>query len=163
MVDRLLACFFLFCLWGNVSVDVWMGLDVDLSNTGFEFHKIVYQQGVQYDPLFVHNSPYMRWSALLTAVFYAPYYILAVISLLNGDGLGRKNSFTRIYSWFYSIGMFLNMSIVLGLEFREYYLNSELTPKLGFYWIPCGAYWFIPFLLLFRMHKEYYDTDIKVE
>jgi hypothetical protein len=163
VVDTLLVCFFIFCLWGNISVDIWMGFDVDLSDTGFEFHKIVYQQGAQYDPLFVHNSPYMRWSALLTAIFYAPYYIFATRSLLNGDGLGKKNSLTRNYSWFYSIGMFLNMSVVLLLEFREYYANSKLAPRMGLYWIPCGAYWCIPFLLIFRMYKEDYHADIKVD
>ena len=152
--DRALAFFFLFCLWGNVSVDIFMGLDVDLRSTGFAFHRIVYESGVKFDPLFVENSPYMRYSALLTAFIYAPYYVVATISLLKGDGLGKRSSFVRNYSWVYAVGMFVNMSIVLSLEYNEFRLGSRLAPKLGLYWIPCGSYWLIPFLLIFRLQRE---------
>ena len=152
--DRALAFFFLFCLWGNVSVDIFMGLDVDLRSTGFAFHRIVYESGVKFDPLFVENSQYMRYSALITAIIYAPYYVIATISLLKGDGLGKRSSFVRNYSWVYAVGMFVNMSIVLSLEYNEFRLGSKLAPKLGFYWIPCGSYWLIPFLLIFRLQRE---------
>ena len=131
-----------------------MGLDVDLRSTGFAFHRIVYESGVKFDPLFVENSPYMRYSALLTALIYAPYYVVATISLLKGDGLGKRSSFVRNYSWVYAVGMFVNMSIVLSLEYNEFRLGSKLAPKLGFYWIPCGSYWLIPFLLIFRLQRE---------
>lgn len=72
--DLLLAAFYAFALWGNIAVDVWMGLDVDLRTTGFAFHRLVWQSGHDFDPLFLNNGPYMRWSALGTALLYAPYY-----------------------------------------------------------------------------------------
>lgn len=37
--DRALAYFFLFALWGNVTVDVFMGLDIDLRDNSFWFLK----------------------------------------------------------------------------------------------------------------------------
>ena len=154
MYDYLLACFFLFCLGGNISVDIWMGMDIDLNTTGYEFHKIVYDSGIKYDPLFVDNSPYMRWSAFITAIVYAPYYVIASKCLFYGQGLGNQNSFIRTYSFYYAYGMFINMSIVLYLELKEYYNNTTLAPSLGFYWIPCGAYWIVPLLIIIRMRKE---------
>ena len=73
---------------------------------------------------------------------------------LHGQGLGNQNSFIRTYSFYYAYGMFINMSIVLYLELKEYYNNTTLAPSLGFYWIPCGAYWIVPLLIIIRMRKE---------
>ena len=153
--DFALASFYLFCLWGNVSVDIWMGFDIDLRTTGYTFHEIVHQSGKTFDPLFLENSFYMRYSALLTAVVYAPYYVLASITLYRGDGLGKHNSMVRYYAWFYAVGMFLNMTIVLILELIELYKQSPLAPTLGLYWIACGSYWLTPLLVWLRLKNEH--------
>lgn len=67
--DLLLASFFAFALFGNVTVDVWMGFDVDLLDSGFppdslaaQYHRLVWQSGRDYDPLFIDNSGYMPWA-----------------------------------------------------------------------------------------------------
>ena len=51
----------------NLTVDVFMGMDIKLDSTGWSFHKYVASTGKDYDPLFVENSLYMRLSALATA------------------------------------------------------------------------------------------------
>ena len=152
--DYLLAAFYLFALWGNVSVDVFMGLDIDLQSTGFAFHKEVYRAGQAYDPLFLDNAGYMRASALVTALFYAPYYVMAVPPLLRGQGLGNFGSLLRKYAWTFAVGMLGNMTIVLLLELREAVAGSELAPSIGYYWIPCGLYWVVPLCVLVRLVTE---------
>ena len=37
--DLALAAFYAFAIWGNISVDMWMGFDVDLRTTGYSFHQ----------------------------------------------------------------------------------------------------------------------------
>ena len=159
--DLLLASFFAFALFGNVTVDVWMGFDVDLLDSGFppdslaaQYHRLVWQSGRDYDPLFIDNSGYMRASALGTAVLYFPFYPLAIGALLAGQGLGSPGSLTRRYGHVYGCGMLLNMTIVLAMEAIELFCGTALAPSLGAYWIPCGAYWLVPLLVLRRLWRE---------
>ena len=163
VADRALAAFFAFALWGNVAVDVWMGLDIDLRSTGFAFHQTVYAQGRDFDPLFIANSPYFRWSAFGTALLFAPYYILAIPSLASGRGLGAQGTLIRRLSWVYGAGMFVNMSVVLVLELVELAAGSELAPALGPYWIPCGLYWVVPLVVLLRLVREDNAVGEKVD
>ena len=152
--DCFYAFFFAFALWGNVSVDLWMGLDIDLLGTGFAFHNTVYEAGKAFDPLFIENSPYMKYSALVSALLFAPFYLLAVPQLMKGNGFGTKGSFRRNFAYVYAVGMAANMGIVLYMEFYEYFSGSSLAPSLGFYWIPCGAYFVVPLVLLARLIRE---------
>ena len=46
--DAAFAAFYVFAIFGNLSVDVWMGFDVDLSTTGLAFHQTVFDMGKQY-------------------------------------------------------------------------------------------------------------------
>ena len=158
IADKALAAFFAFALFGNISVDVWMGADIDLRTTGIGFHQTVYASGAAYDPLFLANGPYMRWSALATAWLYAPYYAAAIPTLLRGDGLG--SGWLRQYAWLYAIGMLVNMSIVLALELRELVAATSLAPSLGAYWIPTGAYWLVPLYVLDRLVREQIMTQL---
>ena len=48
----------------------------------------------------------------------------------------------------------MNMTIVLLMELRELMVGSALAPSLGFYWVPCGAYWVVPLLVLLRLTRE---------
>ena len=154
MVDHALAAFYAFALWGNIAVDVWMGLDIDLRTTGFAFHASVWQAGHDFDPLFLDNAGYMRASALATAVAYAPYYALAIPALLRGRGLGARGSWLRRYAYAYAVGMGANMTVVLALELAEWRAASALAPRLGFYWVPVLLYWAVPALVWRRLRRE---------
>ena len=160
--DRAFAAFFLFALWGNATVDLFMGLDIDLRTTGWSFHATVWQAGHDFDPLFLANSAYMRWSALGTAAAFAPYYALAVPALLRGDGLGARGSRVRRYALCYAVGMGLNMTVVLGLELREWAGGTALAPRwAAHYWVPVLLYWLVPALVWRRLRREDADDDHK--
>ena len=78
----LLAACFVFFSVGNLTVDLFMGFDVCLLSTGWAYHQLVYNYGETSDPLFLANSPYFRYSALVTAIVYFPYYILMIFQLV---------------------------------------------------------------------------------
>jgi hypothetical protein len=153
-VDLCLAFFFAFSVFGNFTVDFWMGLDVNLLSTGWSYHKMVHDMASICDPLFLANKGYMRASALVTAIAFMPYYVLAIDALLRGSGLGVPGSQLRRYARVYAIGMFLNMTIVFGLEFKEFVQGSKLAPHLGFYWCTVLAYWVVPALVALRLRSE---------
>ena len=153
-VDLLLLAFFAFSLFGNITVDIWMGMDVDLQTTGWSIHKTVYKMGHDFDPLFLDNSFYMRYSALVTAVLFLPYYVLAIRALLTGEGLGIPGSVTRKLAKVYAIGMSANMCIVFMMEAMEAMKQSRLSPKLGLYWVTVVPYLVVPVLVLQRLKHE---------
>ena len=151
--DLLLACFYAFCIFGNISVDLFMGLDKDLKETGWAYHRTVHAFAAV-DPLFLQNSFYMRYSALFTAVAFAPYYVLGIRAFLKGQGLGKRGSLTRKYANVYAIGMSANMTIVLALECIEFWKQSALAPQLGAYWLTVVPYWVVPLLVKRRLTRE---------
>ena len=166
--DLILAAFYAFALFGNVTVDVWMGFDVNLLDSGFapdslaaQYHRLVWQSGRDYDPLFLDNRGYMQASALGTAILYFPYYVLAIRALLCGEGLGAQGSMLRGYAKVYGYGMLLNMSIVLVMEATELAYKTALAPSLGVYWLPCGSYWLVPLLVLRRLWREEEEWSLK--
>lgn len=140
----LLAGCFAFFLFGNVAVDVWMAADVDLRQTGFALHQQVYEYGLQSDPLFLENSPYMRWSALATALLFLPYYLVMIWRLLvRGAGLPAAGPL-HTYSWLFVWIMGTNMSIVLSLELFHFLQQDHLAPQLGPMLGTVGLYLLVP-------------------
>lgn len=46
----------------------------------------------------------MRASALVTALIFFPYYMLAIEAFVKGEGLGGQQSFVRTYAYMYGYG-----------------------------------------------------------
>ena len=57
-VTRSCACFLFLVLSMATFRRYLYGTDVNLRSTGFAFHRIVYESGVKFDPLFVGTSIY---------------------------------------------------------------------------------------------------------
>ncbi len=142
-VDIFFILFFLYFFWAAWTVDIWMGLDIDLLSTGWEYHRLVHEYGRNVDPAFLANTCYFRWSALASGLLCGPLYPFLIY------GLVRRRRWVILPGRIWGVLMALNMTVIFFLEFA-----FEPHPQqLVLFMATTGPYLIVPLLFLLRLRQ----------
>lgn len=148
-VDWIFILFFIYFFWAAWTVDIWMGLDIDLRSTGWGYHELVHEYGRTVDPAFLANTFYFRWSALASGLLCGPLYPFLIY------GLFRGRRWVILPGRIWGVLMALNMIVIFFLEFAFEPHPRQLLPFLA----TTGPYLVVPLLFLLRLrHFPAADT-----
>lgn len=100
--------------------------------------------GRTFDPLIDARPVWFRATIWIDALFFGPYYLLAIYAFVRGKG------WIRVPSIVYASVMLTNVTIILSEEIWGAHATPHLAAVVG-----ANASWIIaPALILARMRKE---------
>ena len=95
------------------------------------------------DPVFCYNPPWMKIMALVSFVFYLPFYIFAIYAFVFG------RNWIRPWGLMYAWGMFYTLTIILVEE----YCGEVASPQYTKVFLANVLYWIFPLILMIRLRS----------
>ena len=114
---------------------------------------LVHWYGNNFDPLLIARPAWWRATIWIDALFFGPYYLIALYAFIKGK------DWIRFGSIVWSSVMLTNVAIILFEEVTGPYASPEL-PRV----LLANAGWVIfPLLVMFRMWKSIYPFTVTNE